>query len=519
LDLSQWIERRAVFTPERSAIRYERDTFSYRDFAERTRALAAVLRMRLEVAPGDRVAYLGYNSPALLFLLFACARIGAVLVPLNWRLPYAEQRRVLADCEPRVLCVRNELLEAMPDDGGAEFPGMRRVALDAKAPGWESLTTQEAGCAADAPQRLGDYDAPVLICYTSGTTGVPKGAMLTQSALLWNAVNSTHMHEMTSADHVLSTLPMFHVGGLNIQTTPAFHAGAEVTLVSRFDPGETLALIEQTRPSLTVLVPAQLNALIAHPHWKDTDLSSLRAITTGSTLVPDQLIESIQSRGVPLIQVYGATETAPIASYVSLADAPRKAGSAGKPAVHCELRVASEAGQEAAPGERGEILVRGPNVTTGYWRNPEVSAQRLRDGWFHTEDIGHWDEEGFLHVDDRKKDMIISGGENIYPAEIEQILAENPQIIEFAVVGRPDQRWGEVPVAVVVPRSPGSLSREDVLTPLAGRLARYKHPKDVLFVEALPRNAMGKITKADVREMVAREAGAASGAGNRDRRV
>jgi fatty-acyl-CoA synthase len=311
------------------------------------------------------------------------------------------------------------------------------------------------------------------------------------------------MHDLTSADHVLTTLPMFHVGGLNIQTLPALHAGATVTLQARFDVEATLAAIAERRPSLAVLVPAQLAALIGHPAWAETDLSSLRAITTGSSIVPVPLIEAIHARGVPVIQVYGSTETAPIAIYQTPRDAFLSVGSCGKPALHCAARIVDGEGRDVPRGARGEILIRGPNVMSGYWRNPEASAAALRGGWFHTGDIGHVDERGYYFIDERKHDVIISGGENIYPAEVEAILLAEPRIAEAAVVARSDPRWGEVPVAVIVLRAGAAMTAAEVLALFRDRIARFKQPRDVVFAAALPKNALGKVLRYELRRQVA----------------
>jgi fatty-acyl-CoA synthase len=347
-------------------------------------------------------------------------------------------------------------------------------------------------------------DTPVLLCYTSGSTGQPKGALLSQEALACNAANSADMHALSAEDRVLTTLPLFHVGGLNIQTLPALQAGCAVVLHPKFDADATFDAIKRERITLTVLVPAQLDAMLAHPRWAQADFSSLRMITTGSTLVPLRIIRAVHARGVPLVQVWGATETAPIAACLHAGEAMRKAGTTGRAARHCELRVVGFAGEDAPPGVSGEVWVRGANVMIGYWADPEASAKALAGGWFHSGDLGHFDEEGFLTIDGRLKDMIISGGENISPAEVEAVLLECPDIAEAAVVGRPDARWGEVVVAVVAPAPGAKLERERVLALFDGRLARFKQPKDVVFVNALPRTAIGKVRKDDVRQLVAR---------------
>jgi fatty-acyl-CoA synthase len=311
------------------------------------------------------------------------------------------------------------------------------------------------------------------------------------------------MHDLTGDDHVLTTIPLFHVGGMNIQTLPALHAGATVTLHPRFDPAATLRAIARDRPTLTVLVPAQMLALFDLAEWESADLSSLRFVTTGSTIVPVPLIERLHERGVKVIQIYGSTETAPVVVYQTLADSERKLGSTGRAGLHSEMRLVDDAGVEVGPGERGEVLISGPQVMREYWGDPAATREALRDGWFHSGDIGHLDADGWLYVDERKKDVIISGSENIYPAELEAVLAACDAIAESAVVARPDGKWGEVPVAAVVARDTRGLDRGDVLALFEGRIARFKHPRDVVFLTALPRNAMGKVQKFRLREIVA----------------
>jgi fatty-acyl-CoA synthase len=343
---------------------------------------------------------------------------------------------------------------------------------------------------------------PLLLCYTSGSTGAPKGVVLEQRALFWNAVNSTHMHDLTSADRILTTLPLFHVGGLNILTTPALHAGASVTLHARFEPQAALEAIERERITLTVLVPAQLTAMMELPAWKSADLSSLRMITTGSAIVPEAFVRKVSARGIPVVQVYGSTETCPIAAYVRAADALRKAGSAGTAALHCELKVADEDGAELPAGRDGEILVRGPSVASGYWRASEDTARAWRQGWYRSGDVGHLDEEGHLYVVARMKDLIISGGENIYPAEVESVLLECAAVEEACVVGRPDARWGEVVAAAVVLKAGCRMTEAEAIALFQGRIARYKHPREVRFLERLPRSALGKIRREAVRAAI-----------------
>ncbi len=503
MDISGWIERWADFMPDKTAILFGDEDLSYLALRDRILVYARMLHGGLGIRHGDRVAFLGYNSSDFLTLMFACARLGAMMVPLNWRLAPDEHAYVLDHSGASALFVEPEL-EAGVARIRDRLGGCRLIRYGAAEGGWESFEAILAAAdGADRDPRAGPED-PVLIVYTSGTTGRPKGAVLTQRALVFNAVNSAAMHDMTSDDVVFANLPMFHVGGLNIQTTPALHAGATVILHRRFEAGATVAAIADHRPSLLILVPAMMQALIDHPAWTEIDFSCLRCIVTGSTTVPAPVLRSYLDRGIPVIQVYGATETAPIVIHQRIPDAFTSPGSTGKAALHCEARICGPDGATLPPGENGEIVVRGPNVMTGYWNDPQATAEVLRGGWFHTGDVGHTDAEGNFHVVDRTTDVIISGSENVYPAEVEIPLDECPDIVEAAVVARPDEHWGEVPVACVVRREGASMTKDDVLALYRGRLARYKHPRDVVFMDALPRNVMGKILKYQLREAVRR---------------
>ncbi|MEN8195141.1 MAG: AMP-binding protein, partial [Pseudomonadota bacterium] len=390
-----------------------------------------------------------------------------------------------------------------PGEGAWVFGGS--LVLGGEGPGdgsdctpYEALVTAPDSLAPDPAAALGQ---PLTIVYTSGTTGRPKGTVLTQEAVFYNAVNAAAIFQMTSRDHILTVLPMFHVGGMNIQTTPAVHTGATVTIQQKFDPGDTLAAIARSRATLLLAVPAVSQAMLAHPDWAKTDVSSLRNVCVGSSAVPEAVIRPWLDRGIPVTQVYGMTESCPVAIALSIEDGPRMVGSTGKPVPHCEARIVDDKGRDAAAGEPGEIILRGPNIMKEYWQNPAATAECFEDGWFHTGDIGHMDEDGFYYIDDRKKDVVISGGENIYPAELENVLADCPDIDEFAVVGRPDKKWGEVPVACIVPKQGSAITEEDVMALFEGRLAGYKHPRGVVFMDGpLPRTSLGKVQKFELRE-------------------
>jgi fatty-acyl-CoA synthase len=500
VDLCSLIERNAAFAPDKPAIHFDGKSLTYADFAARIERTAGTLKTQLKVGRGDRVAVLSLNRPDYLVLLYACARLGAMLVPLNWRLAVAEQLFILSDAGAKVL-VLEQAFAGVIDELRQIMPETAVVGLDFDPPRGDSFEHLLARGGNDGRNTHADLSCPLLIVYTSGTTGRPKGAVLRQEALLWNGVMSQHMHNLTSDDHVLTVLPFFHVGGLNIQTTPALQLGATVTIHARFTPDVTLATFERERPTLTVLVPATIQAVTEHPAWATTDLSSLKAVATGSTIVPPHLIERFVERGVPVLQVYGSTETCPIAVYTRLGGDLSRVGSTGLCGLSCEAKIIGDDGEEAASGTPGEIAVRGPNVFIEYWGNAQATREALHDGWYRTGDIGTRDAAGYFWVRDRKKNMIISGGENIYPAEVERVLLEHPDVAECAVIGRPDPRWEEVPVAYVIGRSGCRIEVEDLKLHLQAQLARYKIPRDIVLVSDLPRTALGKVQHFRVKQL------------------
>jgi len=480
-----------------AALRFEGRSWTGAEFAAWVDAEVETLA-GLGVAPGDRVAVLALNHPRTLALLFACARLGAMLAPLNWRLAGPELRWILDDAAPRLLFVDG----SAPDVGR---PGTTVLAtgpspheISAKVPGPAVEASDPiASSAARCPllQRSSKGEGALFLVYTSGTAGRPKGAVLTAAAIEANAALSRDMHGLSASDHVLTVLPLFHVGGLNIQTVPALLAGATITLHARFDPAATIAAVERDRPTLTVLVPATLQAILAHSAWRSADFSSLRAITTGSTVVQPAITAPFIARGIPVLQVYGSTETAPLAIYTPIGK-PYDPTSTGHPGPGVRARAVDDHGNPVPPGRPGEVCLQGPQLFQGYWQNPAATDEAFRDGWYRTGDIGTEAPDGSWTVHDRCKNVIVSGGENIYPAEIERVLHEMPEIAEAAVVGRPDPRWQEVPEAHVVLRPGTSRTEADIIAHVHTQLARFKAPRRVHFVAELPRNAMGKVQHA-----------------------
>lgn len=504
MNLSRIIERHAQFAPHARALHWQGQDITYPQLWHRVDD-ATVALLRHGVRPGDRVAWLGLNDPRMLVLLFALARIGAMLLPLNYRLAPAEHRQILSHAEAAWL---------FADDHHADAAAALVQADHCQLLPMSVLQGPAAGDhpPADAALLQGDDAAAVLLVYTSGTSGKPKGAVHTQAALMWNCINASHAQALCASDHVLTVLPLFHVGGLCIQTLPALHAGAAVTLHARFDAGAWLRDVAALRPTLSVMVPATLRAAAAHPDWAGADLSALRLLVAGSSVVPRDLIEIFHARGVPVGQVYGATETGPVSIYLRREDAMRVPGAAGKAGLHVQVRLVDADGRDVARGEVGEIWIRAANLMQGYWR--EVDHPSFQNGWFHSGDLARQDADGFYWVVGRSTDMIISGGENIYPAEIENLLVACADIVEVAVVGQKHPTWGEVAVAVVVPVPGVALTAQDVLARLDGHIARFKIPRRVVIRSELPKTALGKVQKSLLRAALDERSGdAASDAG------
>ncbi len=430
-------------------------------------AEAALRHLRAEgVQRGAIVAWLGLNSWDMLAALVACERIGAVLLPLNGRLAVAELAKIVTQAGVGHLM------------GTPEMEGLAGEVL-ARAP----LQPGPAD---------GVQDGDLLLVYTSGTTGQPKGAMHTRAGLQANALAAIAAQGFGAQSRVLAVLPLFHVGGLCIQTLPALSVGAAVNLQPRFDPDAWFDAVANWRPTATLLVPAVMRALVEHPRWGGADLSSLAFVNSGSQIVPRALIAAFHARGVPVAQVYGATETGPVSIVLKPDEAMAHAGMAGRPALGVQLRLADD----------GEIWLKAPQLMRGYHRSAEPAFDAR--GWFHTGDLAREHAGGMIEVVGRSKELIISGGENIHPAEIEQLVAELPEVAECAVVGLPDARWGEVPLLAVVPR-PGCHIDEAALQRLFdARLARFKHPRRIVVAASLPRTALGKLQRAALADQFSR---------------
>ena len=497
--MGSWIARRARRTPDRVAVIYCGTVLTYAGLHQRVTRLAHGLR-GLGVRRGDRVAYLGPNHPSFLETLFAAGTLGAVVVPLNARLAVPELARHLAGSGSTMLIYGAGQAQTV----AALRPGLGPGHVVALAePGereidYTELLATGTGAAIDEPVSLDD---PFLIMYTSGTTGGAKGATLTHGNITWNALNVLVDADFRQDEVALVVAPLFHTAALNMLCLPTLLKGGAVLIEPGFEPGRALEVIGRHRVTSLFGVPAIYDAMAAHPGWAAADLSSLRMLLCGGAPVPGATIRTYTERGLAFIQGYGMTETSPGALLLDAAHVQTKAGSAGVPHFFTEVRVARPDESEAAPGETGEILVAGPNVMRGYWNQPEATAAVLAGGtWLRSGDAGAADEDGYVFVVDRIKDMIISGGENVYPAEVENVLREHPAVADCGVIGVPDARWGEVGRAVVVLRPGAQASEGELLGFLDGRIARYKIPKSVRYADALPRTGTGKILKKRLRE-------------------
>jgi fatty-acyl-CoA synthase len=471
--IGRWIADRARTTPGRAAIDYLDRELTYAELDDASDRVAASFVAR-GLERGDRVATLTGNSPEHVAVFFACAKAGLILAPLSWRLAPAELAYQLEDSEPALFLVEEE------HAGLAEAVGHA----------FEPLAVAVKPGRVDA--EVGDDD-PLLLVYTSGTTGRPKGALLTHANCFWTNLSFDLATGVSGDDVVLQVLPQFHCGGWNVQALLGWWKGSRIVLERSFDPARCLALIEQKRVTTMMGVPANYLFLSQEPAFATADLSSLRCAVVGGAPMPEALLEVWHERGVDVVQGYGLTEAAPNVLCLPPEDAVRKIGWAGKPYPHVDVRLSAEE----------ELQVRGPNVFAGYWRNPEASAESLVDGWLRTGDIAERDDEGFYRIKGRLKDMYISGGENVYPAEVESVLHEHAAVADAAVVAVPDERWGEVGVAFVVPS--GDVSEEELIEFVRGRLARFKAPKTVRFVDVLPRSGMGKVQKDELRASLLEE--------------
>jgi fatty-acyl-CoA synthase len=484
MNLSNVIAHHAERFPDRLALSYEDEEISYGELLARTQRTAGVLR-EAGIGRGDVLAVLLHNAPSFVDVMCACAHLGAIFMPLNWRLAAPELQYIVEHAGAKAIVTEPELQSLTTGLEG--LPQVQDLSADA-AP------------VRDAAPVAGDD--VIRLMYTSGTTSRPKGVMITYDNLYWKCAAHVVELEMTAADCGLACGPLYHVGALDITATNMLYVGGSIHVLRKFDAAAALDAIEQRRLTNVWLAPAMVNLILAEPTLADRDCASMRLIADGGEKMPLPLIEKVL-KAFPnawFADAYGLTETVSGDTYLDKGRSVNKLGSVGKPVLFTDVSIQDLDDQPVAAGEVGEICLRGPKVFKGYWRDPDATANAIRSGWFHTGDLGYLDDDGFLFIVDRLKDMIVSGGENIASLEVERVVYEHPAVLEAAVVASPHERWNEVPVAYVVVREGDTVTDDELAEFCAARLAKFKTPKGFRFLDALPRNPSGKVLKRVLRE-------------------
>ena len=504
MNIGEWISKRACLYPERLFLREEDGReFDNREFNRRVNRMAHALG-GMGLARGDRVAALMTNSSEFLEIFFACAKTGVIMVPLNFRLAPPELIYIIGNSSPKVLVYSPDFADKVKavKAAGLSLPCYFRHG-GGNLPEDPALSDFIAPFSEDEPIPATEVtlNDPLFIIYTSGTTGDPKGAVLSHGNILFGAIHSLIGYGMDKTFKSLVVAPLFHVGALAASATPVIYAGGRLILKSFFNASEILKLIVREKINYMFAVPVMFQLMAKSEEWARADFSHVHYFISGGAPIPVDVIRKYQEeKGVGFVQGYAMTETLRLTS-LDLEDSITKAGSVGKEVFHIELRIVDNDGRDIAPGEPGEILVRGPNVFLGYWNKPAETAEAMAGGWFHTSDMGRRDEDGFVYIIGRKQEMIISSGENIYPAEVERAIQSLPQVKEAAAVAMPDPaKRGEVVAAFVTLQDGRSITEEELINALQGQIAHFKIPKRVFFVDDFPRNAAGKILKKELQK-------------------
>ena len=497
INIGEFLSRRSNLTPAREGLVCEDVRRTYKDLNARANRLANAMKA-IGIGYGDRVGLLALNEPEYYDMYFGLGKIGATLVPVNYRLAGPEIQYILSDCGSKVFVFGKEYTEVVDSIRNA-IPAKDFVAIFDDAPQWAKSYEALIGDASDEePEIVGGDDDTLTILYTSGTTGRPKGAELTHTYYYWNSVNLMATLGLNIGETTMIALPLFHIGAL---AGPPYivHSGGKAVLLRSLDPQRFLELLEEEKVNGFGSVPQLLDFLKWVPDFEKYDWSSVRVILVYAAPVPVTLIKEYEAAGIEVRQLYGLTECN-TGTVLDSENAIDKVGSCGKPFFHTDVRVVDDNGRDLGSGEKGEVLLRAPNVMKGYWNRPEDTAAAIKDGWLYTGDIAKMDTDGFLYILDRKKDMIISGGENIYPAEIEDALLNNPKIADVGVIGYPHEKWGEAVKAIVVVKEGGTLTEKELIEWCQGRIGRFKIPKAVVFTDTIPRTPTGKILKRELRE-------------------
>jgi len=509
INWSYILEKNAEKYPDKEAIIFQDRRLTYKEINERVNSLAKGL-LDLGIRKGDIVAILLYNCAEFMEITFAVNKVGAIWLPLNWRLVGEELSYILNDAQSKMLISEKEFREVI-EPIKKNIPLVKEyVCVGEGVPeGWRSydeIINSNLGTV--VPHELVEMDDLSRLMYTSGTTAHPKGVMITYSNLYWKNIAHILEFDITSEDRVLVVGPLYHVGGLDLPTTGVIYVGGSVVILRRFDAIEVLKAIDKERIAGTWLAPAMINTLLQEPTIKQYDVSSLRFIIDGGEKMPEPLIRKFMELfpNTWFADAYGLTETVSGDTFLRKDKSLEKLGSVGKAVTHLQMKIVDDSGREVSPGELGEIVLKGPKVFKGYWNNPEATEATIKQGWLYTGDIGYVDEEGYLYIVDRKKDVIISGGENIASLEVERVIYENPKVLEVAVVGIPHPKWQEVPKAYVVLKEGESMTSQELSDFCAKKLAKFKVPKEVEFIKSLPRNPSGKVLKRELREMARKKA-------------
>jgi len=503
-----WVEYHATTTPDKIAMvdLLSQRNFTYSQMHERVGRAAGFLKSK-GIKKGDRIAFLCLNTTDVMELIFGCWRIGAVCLALNFRLTPPELAFILNDSETSMVLVDKPF-----EPVGEATKALTKVEHWIDTDGLGGDSAYEQGLAAATPIydfEDQDIEDQCLLMYSSGTTGMPKGVIITHAMLEATVASAARLPDSGPHQVSLNNMPLFHIGGLNVTALPSIAVGGSCVIMRMFDPAATLKAIdnEQLGINMLFMVPAAYNAMKAHPNVETTDFSRIVTALCGAETVPVSLVEWWLERNVVIQEGYGMTETAAGGSMLQKEDIPHMIGSAGRALMNTTIRIVDEAGKICAPNVPGEIMFKGNAVTPGYWRNPEANAKSFVDGWFKSGDIGRMDEKGYLYIEDRVKDMYISGGENVYPAEIENVLYQMDQIVEVAVIGVPHEKFGETGCVCAVVKKGESLCLEDVLSHVEGKLATYKKPKHLYCMSELPRGGTGKVLKFELRKSVPGEIG------------
>jgi fatty-acyl-CoA synthase len=491
--IGDWLARREMLTPNKAALIDAQNgsrAITYREWNRAANRTANFLREGLGVQKGDRVAVLAMNCVEYLDVWFACGKLGAILQTLNWRLTPGELAGLIDDATPSVLMYGPDFA-AQAEVLRAQFTSTPFIALDSN---FQSLISKSPG--SPPPEVELDWDDPWVICYTGGTTGLPKGAVLTHRSIAANSVNTVMSWGLTPDDVAILNAPLFHTGGLNVFTAPLVHLGGASIVCRAFDADQVFDLIRDGGATLFFGVPTMFVALQQHPRWVEADFSRLKIVISGGAPCPLPVFEKFWARGVDFKTGYGLTEAGPNNFWLPPEDVRRKPGAVGFPLFHVDVKIVEAGGgAECGPDAVGELLIRGPHVCGGYWNRPDETAKAIVDGWLSTGDLARRDSEGYYYIVGRSKDMFISGGENVYPAEIESVLHAHPAVAEAAVIGVPHDKWGEVGRAIVVLKAGGRATESELLDFVRARLAGYKVPKSIAFVNELPKTGAGKVDK------------------------